>query len=169
MLAFSTGLTHAQTNQSVQNFRVNLTGVDESGAPVKISNKQILEALGGSNSTFSVRARLVAITPDNGTLGIFVRDPAGGTNTDTDVSGSFGNVIGTTVERPGHGAATEISIQTFTFNSDTLSYNVQGYTTGNVHNDTLHSTVTGAANDGGSAAVVMGSVTLGPSKTESIP
>src|SRR5215472_9019151 len=95
LLALGCGTLKAQSNM-VQTLTVNLTGVQQTGdgtsSPAKITNKEILTALsgGGTNGTFSSRARLMTVTPiGGGTTSVIVRDMVGHGNVDTDVSGNF--------------------------------------------------------------------------------
>lgn len=158
--------SQAQT-QTVQTVSFNLTGVKDNGgngtSSGRISNREILQALGGTNS-FSSRAKLVAITPDGGSTGIFVRDVVDRQNVDTDVSGNFSN--STTLALNSSRGNQQVSIQTFSFNSDTLSFNVQGYTTGNTKNNSETSSVNGTGTINGDSAVLKGTITLGPTKSE---
>jgi hypothetical protein len=169
-MGLAVGEVYAQ-NQTVQTVTINLTGVRQSTSStglstVKISNKDILQALGGSgtNATFSSKAKLVAITPDGGTTGIFVRDVVDHQNVDTDVSGNFSNA--TLQSLTTANGATEISIQTFSFDSDTVGFNVQGYTTGNTRKSSENSQVNGTGTVNGDAAVLKGFINLGPAKSE---
>ena len=165
-LGLTATVTQAQT-QTVQTVTINLMGAQDAGTgatPVRITNKDILTALSGAG-TFSPRARLVAITPDGGTTGIFVRDVVSRQNVDTDVSSYFSNSTVQSVS--GNKGNSEISIQTFSFTSDTVSFNVQGFTMGNTKTMSETSSVNGTGTvDGSSPAVLRGTINIGPAKSE---
>jgi hypothetical protein len=171
-LVLSAVQSNAQT-QDVQTVMINLTGVEQGSSgttPVKITNKEILTALGGtgSNGVFTTKAKLVAITPLDGSspTGIFVRDIVNGQTVDTDVSANFNNSTIASVSSGSGKGAKETSVQTFSFSSDTLSYDTQGYTTGNTTNLSENSQVNGSASVDGNTAIVKGTITLGPAKAE---
>jgi hypothetical protein len=126
------------------NVNIALTGVDGSsgsnGSPgrVKISTKDVINAMGSQlGTTFSSRAKLIAV--DNGSGGgpaFFVRD---GTNGDTEVSSLLSasqitSVDNTRTASTGAVSGQRISIDHFVLTTDTLSFDVQGYTTQSVSN-----------------------------------
>jgi hypothetical protein len=173
LLALGCGTLKAQSNM-VQGLTINLTGVQQNGgggaSPAKITNKEILTALaaGGTNA-FSTRARLMTVTPiGGGTTSVIVRDVVGRGNVDTDVSGNFTMSTSTTVTKPGPaGGGTDYSIQTFGFNSGTVAFTAQGYTTASEKTGALSSTVNGSGTTAqGNPAVFKGTITATAGKKE---
>jgi hypothetical protein len=157
----------AQT-QKVQTVTINLIGTQQntnslrlSGA--KIANRNIIRALAGTNGTFSSHARLVAIT-EGGSTGIFIRDKIGNQTIDTDVTGNFSN--STLLSLSSADKTLETSIQTFSFSSDLVSFDVQGFTVGNTRSDSEISNVNGVGLINGSPAALRGTIALTPFRPE---
>src|ERR1041385_3548539 len=93
VLGFGAATSRAQTSL-VQNVNIILTGLRQNTNTSElrgtvIRNSNIIQALSGTNGSFSTQARLVAITPQGGDTEIFVRDRIDNQTVDTDVSGSF--------------------------------------------------------------------------------
>jgi hypothetical protein len=175
LLALGCGTLKAQSNV-VQTLTVNLTGVQQTGdgttSPAKITNKEIITALSGgsgTNGTFSSRARLMTVTPiEGGTTSVIVRDIVGHGNVDTDVSGNFSmNTAATVTKALVAGTGTDYSIQTFSFSSGSVAFNVQGYSTASEKTGTLTSSVNGSGTTAlGNSAVFRGTVTASAGKKE---
>jgi len=142
LLAAGTLQARAQSTNVTLNINIALSGVtpgDTKPTPVHIATKDVIAAIGESTGTsFSSKAKLLAV--DNGSGGspsFIVRDGS----TDTPVPDGVLTVtqVGDAVENTKtatSGAITgnQTSIQEFRLTTDTLSFDVQGYTTGAVSN-----------------------------------
>jgi len=105
---------------------------------VKIATKDVINAMAAQlGTTFSSRAKLLAVDDGSGGGPAFiVRD---GTNGDTEVSSFFSASQATSVDATKTAASgaisgQRISIDRFVLTTDSLSFDVQGYTTQSVSN-----------------------------------
>jgi hypothetical protein len=93
-LALGIAQSNAQTPVVVSQLNVALSGFsgDSSTAkPVRITNKDIINALNAAGNSFGKNARLMIVVPAGGGSPTFiVRETSGGSHTDTDVSNFFG-------------------------------------------------------------------------------
>jgi hypothetical protein len=136
MLAVGVAQSYAQSNAVVvSSLNINLSGFAggaSAAAPVKITNKDIINALNASSSAFgfSKNAKLLVEVPAGGggaSPAFVVRD--GGT--DTDVSGFFGTDSTTTIAASN--GKTQYEIRTLMFdNGAGESFNVSGFSTDKV-------------------------------------
>ena len=111
----------------------------------------------------------MTVTPiGGGATSVIVRDGAGANSVDTDVSGAFGmSTVATVSKAAVAGTGTDYSIQTFSFTSDSVSFNVQGYTTSSEKTGALTSSVNGNGTTAlGNPAVLKGTITAGAGKKE---
>lgn len=132
----------AQSTNVTLNVNIALTGVapgDTKPTPVHIMTKDVIAAIGGSTSnSFSAKAKLLAV--DNGSGGgpsFIIRD---GT-TDTVVPdgvlavSQVGDAVSNTkTTTAGVISGSQTSIQHFVLTTDTLSFDVQGYTSESLSN-----------------------------------
>jgi hypothetical protein len=158
LVAGATAL-NAQTNIDV-NVNISLNGVvqtgDNTAARGRIGTKDVIQALvPGSTS----KAKLVLRNTVGSGSTFVVRD---GT-TETDVSGSLStSTVGTpvTVETTKGDVITDktVEIREFVLTTDTLSFDVQGYTTSTSDNKGLHGEVFEGTNPVNAAAKVSGTI-----------
>lgn len=133
LLAVGVAQSYAQTPVVVSQLKVTLSGFaggESAAAPVKITNKDIINALNASDSAFgfSNGAKLmVAVPADGGDPSFFVRD--GGT--DTDVTDFFGSSSGDLVAASN--GKTQYQIRELSFaNGAGESFDVSGFSTDKV-------------------------------------
>jgi hypothetical protein len=158
LVAGATAL-NAQTIVDV-NVNISLSGVvqtgDNTAAKGRIATKDVIQALvPGATS----KAKLVLRNTVGSGSSFVVRDG----DTDTDVSGSLStSTVGTpvTVETTKGDVITDktVEIREFVLTTDTLSFDVQGYTTSTSDNKGLHGTVLDGTNPVNAAAKVSGTI-----------
>jgi hypothetical protein len=178
LLAVGAAQSYAQSPFVVSSLNVALSGFsgDSSTAtPVRISNKDIINALNASSSGFgfSKAAKLLIEVPaDGGTAAFVVRD--GGT--DTDVSDFFTTDSSGTISN----GKQQYQILTLTFdNGAGTDFNVSGFSTGRIGTvngkDTgklqdqvtsINATVSGTGDVESTAAVLKGTVNASGAKGE---
>jgi hypothetical protein len=177
LLAVGIAQSHAQSSFVVSQLNVALSGFagDDTGAtPVRITNKDIINALNDAGNSFGKGAKLLIEVPaDGGSPAFVVRD--GGT--DTDVSDFFSTETPDTVVSNGK---QQYEIFTLQFDAGTgTDFNVSGYATEHIGTvkgkDTgalsdqitsLNSSVSGTGDVGGTSAVLKGTVNATGSKGE---
>jgi hypothetical protein len=176
LLAVGIAQSHAQSSFVVSQLNVALSGFagDDTGAtPVRITNKDIINALNDAGNSFGKGAKLLIEVPaDGGSPAFVVRD--GGT--DTDVSDFFGTDSSSTVSN----GKQQYQILSLSFdNGGGTDFNVSGYATEHIGTvkgkDTgalsdqitsLNSSVSGTGDVGGTSAVLKGTVNATGSKGE---
>jgi hypothetical protein len=181
------------TTNMEQVLNITLTGVSGTngvgGNPVRIGNKDIINSLNlATGAGFSSKARLVLIngvsTDTNAPTAIVVRDSAGGTNADTDVSGFFSiGTIGTPIVKSktssqGKTTGTEWSINSFIFGStgaDTngpsatsIFFELQGFTKTTLSSGAFTSAVNGPATVNFLDAVLQGKISASAGKLKTL-
>src|SRR5712672_2869555 len=128
LLAVGVAQSYAQTPVVVSQLKIALSGFAggaSAAAPLKITNKDIINALNSSSSAFgfSKNAKLLVEVPAAGGSPAFVVRDAG---TDTDVSGFFGT--DSTSPIAASNGKTQYEIRTLTFdNGAGETFNVNGY------------------------------------------
>ena len=127
-LVQSNAQTNPPTTQIVYNVNITLTGFGQSGAgtvsPVKLSTKAFLTALGGgSNGTFSAKAKLIAISSGGGPV-FAVRDGTNETILDSSVLSLA--TVSDSVTRTLPKGGTEYEIIHLTGSAGGISFDVQG-------------------------------------------
>jgi hypothetical protein len=139
LVAGATAL-NAQTNIDL-NVNIALTGVvqtgDSTAARGKIATKDVIQAVAPGASA---RAKLLArYAPEGGDPVFIVRD--GGTDTeistDTLSSSLVGNSVSTTTTRGDINTVKTAEIRRFALSTDTINFDVQGYTTSTADNKGL--------------------------------
>ena len=159
--------SYAQT-QKVHAVSIDLIGTQQNTNSLRvfgarITSGHIIQALRGTNGVFTPQAKLVAITEGDST-GIFIRDKIGNQVVYTDVSGNFSN--STLLSLTTTNKTLEVSIQTFSFGSDSLSFTVQGFTVQNIKFGSEISNVNGTGSLKGNPAALRGTIALTPGKIE---
>jgi hypothetical protein len=149
------------------------SGDDTGATPVRITTKDIINALNDAGNSFSKRARLLVEVPaDGGSPAFVVRDG----DTDTDVSDSFSTDTSSTISN----GRQQYQILTLQFDAGTgTDFLVSGFTTEHIGTvrgkDTgslsdqvtsLNSSVSGTGDVGGTSAVLKGTVNAGGAKGE---
>jgi len=180
LLAVGVAQSYAQTPVVVSQLKIALSGFAggaSAAAPVKITNKDIINALNSSSSAFgfSNGAKLmVAVPADGGSASFFVRD--GGT--DTDVSGFFGTDSSSVIATSN--GKTQYEIRDLSFdNGAGESFSVNGYSTdkvgsvngkdtGKLDNQVIssNSTVSGTGTVDGTDTVLKGTIGTSGAKGE---
>ncbi len=186
LLALGTAHLQAQTNTFQTNvfqiININLFGYAQSGgtsnsssmAAVRIANPQVIKALGTALGTnFTGRAVLLVLNPVGAsTSSIVVRDVRGKSAFDTDVSSFFDERTIAAVSRGNPaGNGLQVSIEEFILRniSPGPTFDVQGWTTTTLGNDSMVANVAGTGTDtSGNAAVVHGTITVGAQRTERV-
>jgi hypothetical protein len=180
LLAVGIAQSYAQTPVVVSSLSVALSGFaggESASAPVKITNKDIINALNASSSAFgfSKSAKLMISVPaDGGSPSFFVRD--GGT--DTDVSDFFGTDSSDVVRTSNGKTQYEILFLSFD-NGAGESFDVNGFATdrigtvkgkdtGNLDGQvtSFNSTQSGTGTVDGTLTVVKGTVNASGAKGE---
>ena len=180
LLAVGIAQSYAQTPTVVSQLKISLSGFaggESAAAPVKITNKDIINALNSSDSAFgfSNGAKLmVAVPADGGTPSFFVRD--GGT--DTDVSDFFSTDSTSTIATSN--GKTQYEIRDLSFaNGAGESFDVNGFSTdkvgsvsgkdtGKLDNQVISSTstVSGTGTVDGTDTVLKGTIGTSGAKGE---
>ena len=187
------GLVQSQAQTSNVTFNVSqaltvaLTGWAQTGGgsnstsvtSVHIGTKDVIGALAAATGTsFSPKAKLLILSASDGSsTSIIVRDVAGKTNVDTDVSAFLARTTSVTAEKAvtsasGKTTGTMYSIDTFTFGGGTnaatsLSFTVQAYTTTSLNSGAFSSAVNGSGTTtAGDTAVLKGNINASATKKE---
>jgi len=160
-----------------QKLNISLTGYvqadeTENGSTVdkvKITSKDIIASLGGEKKT-----QLILLTPTDfeGDTMVVLRNRSGGSNVDTDVTGSFAGApiaaVRSTKIRNGEERGTEYAIDTFSCVTDDGTFEVQGFTTAKIGSKGGYkSTVNGTGTIGESVSVLKGKISASGGKEES--
>lgn len=180
LLAVGVAQSYAQSSFVVSTLNINLSGFAggaSAAAPVKITNKDIINALNSSSSAFgfSKGAKLLIEVPADGGSPAFVVRDAG---TDTDVSDFFGADATSTIAASN--GKTQYEIRSLSFdNGAGESFDVSGFSTdkvgtvngkdtgklqGQVTSST--STVSGTGTVDGTDTVLKGTVSISGAKGE---
>src|ERR1051325_2553191 len=178
LLALGIAQSNAQTPEVVSTLNIALSGFagdSSSATPVRISNKDIINALNNSSSAFgfSSRAKLMIVVPaEGGSPTFIVRD--GGT--DTDVSDFFGTGSSDVVSNGkqqyevfelsfDNGAGTDFAVSGFA--TDHIG-KVNGKDTGVLEDQVtgFNSSVSGTGEVDGSLAILKGSINAGGANGE---
>lgn len=132
LLAMGVAQSYAQSNAVVvSQLNVALSGFagdSSTSKPVKITNKDILKAIGGTNGpSFGKNAKLmIGVPAAGGSPSFFVRETTGRTFTDTDVSNFFGTNSSDVVSN----GRTQYEILSLSFNNGAgTSFDVNGAAT----------------------------------------
>jgi len=180
LLAVGIAQSHAQTPVVVSQLNVALSGFagdDTSATPVRITNKDIINALNAAGNSFGKNARLMIVVPaGGGSPSFIVRETSGGSNTDTDVSGSFGTDSSNTVSNGKQqyevfflnfdaGTGTDFAVNGFA--TDRIG-TVKGKDTGALTDQItgFNASVSGDGHVDGTYAVLKGTVTASGAKGE---
>jgi hypothetical protein len=179
LLAVGIAQSYAQTPSVVSQLTISLSGFaggESAAAPVKITNKDIINALNAAGSDFGNNAKLMIVVPaDGGSPSFIVRQPG---VDDTDVSDFFSTDL-TEVVRTSNGK-TQYEIRFLAFsNGEGESFDVNGFATdkiGKVNGkDTgpledqvvsSNSTVSGTGTVDGTSTVLKGTIKISGAKGE---
>lgn len=178
LLALGVAHSYAQTPVVVSQLNVALTGFaggSDSSSPVKITTKDIINALNAAGFEFGSKSKLMIQVPaEGGTPGFFVRD--GGT--DTDVSEFFGTDSSDVVSNGkqqyevfflsfSNGAGTSFDVNGFA--TDHIG-TVKGRDTGPLEGQvsSFQSSVSGTGDVDGTFAVLKGNVSASGAKGEAL-
>jgi hypothetical protein len=166
---------HAQTT-IVRNVNIQLTAnvqTSENNLTVeKGGNKEVIAAISADMEGVPPKSKLLVTTPIEGEGTTYILRASG--SPDVDVSSFFDqHQIGDAVTKTAGSSTTIISIQSFSFHSSTLSFEVSGHTSSklvNVKNggvsSTDNATVAGSGDVNGDLAIYKGTVSFTSPKAE---
>jgi len=179
------GLVQSQGQNIVQNITINLTGVaqGEAAVPVRISNKDILNVLGGELGSDLTGGKILLVSSGEGSI-VVVR-PRGAEDVDVSEFLSKTQISdGVVTDRSTETTTdiTTVSINQFVMTSGEggTSFDVQGYTTERTRQVTFggenigestdtKAKVAGTGSVAGQFAVLQGSISVTGRKVETAP